>query len=105
MSAVYRSSQYAASICPPCPTCGKKMGQISATPNSEGVMYDFLCSTDGDRLSWQPGHPDKPSVKSREIVDAASNMIGRCKTEAELDAEVRAEALLKKAQSKFYSLE
>ena len=103
MSAV--SSQYAASICPPCPTCGKKMGQISASPNSEGVIYDFLCSTDGDRLSWQPGHPDKPSVKSREMIDAAPNKIERRKTKAELDAEAIAEALLKKAQSKFYSLE
>ena len=43
--------------------------------------------------------------KSRELVDAAPNMIGRQKTKAELDAEARAEALLKKAQSKFYSLE
>lgn len=43
--------------------------------------------------------------KSRERVDAAPNMIGREKTKAELEAEVRAEALLKKAQSKFYSLE
>ena len=105
MSAVYSSSQYAASICPSCPTCGKKMGQISASPNSKGVIYDFLCSTDGDRLTWQPGHPDKPSLKSREMVDAAPNMIGRHKTKAELDAEAIAEALQKKAQSKFYSLE
>ena len=43
--------------------------------------------------------------KSRKRIDAAPNMIGRQKTKAELDAEVRAEALLKKAQSKFYSLE
>lgn len=43
--------------------------------------------------------------KSRERVDAAPNMIGRHKTKAELDDEARAEALLKKAQSKFYSLE
>ena len=43
--------------------------------------------------------------KSRERVDAAPNMIGRHKSKAELDAEARAEALLKKAQSKFYSLE
>ena len=47
--------------------------------------------------------------KSRERADAALNMIGRQKTKAELDAEAeaaaRAEALLKKAQSKFYSLE
>ena len=43
--------------------------------------------------------------KSRERVDAAPTMIGRQKPEAELDAEAKAEALLKKAQSKFYSLE
>jgi ribosome assembly protein YihI (activator of Der GTPase) len=43
--------------------------------------------------------------KSRERVDAARNMIRRQKTKDELDAEARAEALLKKAQSKFYSLE
>lgn len=45
--------------------------------------------------------------KSHERVDAALNIVGRHKTEAELDAEAqtRAEALLKKAQSKFYSLE
>jgi hypothetical protein len=38
-------------------------------------------------------------------IDAAPNMIGRQKTKAELGAEAKAEALLKKAQSKFYSLE
>ena len=47
--------------------------------------------------------------KSRERADAALNMIELQKTKAELDAEAeaaaRAEALLKKAQSKFYSLE
>ena len=43
--------------------------------------------------------------KSRKRVDAAPNMIGQHKSKAELDAEARAEALLKKAQSKFYSLE
>ena len=43
--------------------------------------------------------------KSRERVDASPKMIGRHKSKAELDDEARAEALLKKAQSKFYSLE
>ncbi len=43
--------------------------------------------------------------KSRERVEAAPSMIGPRKTKAELEAEARAEALLKKAQSKFYSLE
>ena len=45
------------------------------------------------------------AAKSRKWVDAAPNMIGQHKSKAELDAEARAEALLKKAQSKFYSLE
>ena len=45
--------------------------------------------------------------KSRKRAHAALNMIGLQKTKAELDADAaaRAEALLKKAQSKFYSLE
>jgi hypothetical protein len=43
--------------------------------------------------------------KSGERVDAAPNMIGRHKSKVDLDAEARAEALLKKGQSKFYSLE
>jgi hypothetical protein len=47
--------------------------------------------------------------KAREQACAAPNMIGWQKTKADLDAEAdavaRAEALLKKAQSKFYSLE
>ena len=43
--------------------------------------------------------------KSRERVDATPSVIGCHKSKAELDAEVTAEALLKKAQSKFYSLE
>ena len=43
--------------------------------------------------------------KSRERDDATLRAIGYQKTKAELDAEVTAEALLKKAQSKFYSLE
>jgi hypothetical protein len=46
--------------------------------------------------------------QSRVRVDGA-NMIGRHKSKVELDAEaeaaIRAEALLKKAQSQFYSLE
>ena len=45
------------------------------------------------------------SDKSREQVDAAPNTIGRHQTKTELEAEAKAEALLKKAQSKFYSLE
>lgn len=38
----------------PCPTCGKDMKPIGHTPTCESVIYDFLCSDDGDRLSWRP---------------------------------------------------
>ena len=38
----------------PCPTCGKEMRPIGHTPTCETVIYDFLCSDDGDRLSWRP---------------------------------------------------
>jgi hypothetical protein len=40
-------------ICPTCPTCGKEMRLIGHSPACESVTYDFLCSTDGDRLSWR----------------------------------------------------
>ena len=43
--------------------------------------------------------------KSRERVGAPLNVVLRHKTKAELGAEAKAEARLKKAQSKFYSLE
>ena len=42
-------------ISPPCPACGKEMRLTGVTPTSEGQMiYEYLCSNDGDRLSWQP---------------------------------------------------
>ena len=53
----------------------------------------------------RPPPPNAGEDESRDGVDAATKKIGRHKTKAELDAEARAEALLKKAQSKFYSLE
>ena len=37
----------------PCPTCGKDMKQTGYSPMCETVIYEFLCSDDGDRLSWQ----------------------------------------------------
>jgi hypothetical protein len=43
-------------ISPPCPTCGKEMMLTSVTPTCESVIYGYLCSDDGDRLSWQPRH-------------------------------------------------
>ena len=40
----------------PCPTCGKEMTLTGITPTSESVIYEYLCSNDGDRLSWRPNH-------------------------------------------------
>ena len=57
MTATHLAPEYTAITSPLCPTCGKKMEQTSATPTSDGVIYAFFCSNDGDRLSWQPGHP------------------------------------------------
>jgi hypothetical protein len=34
----------------PCPSCGKGMRQTGYSPLCEIVIYDFLCSDDGDRL-------------------------------------------------------
>ena len=59
MRETHLAPQYVMRTSPLCPTCGKKMEQISATPTSEGVTYDFLCSNDGDLLSWRPGHLNK----------------------------------------------
>ena len=67
MTEVHLSSNYVVLVSPLCPTCGKKMEQTSATPTSHGVIYDFLCSSDGDRLSWQRGHPNNsPIVRDEE---------------------------------------
>ena len=41
-------------IFPPCPTCGKEMKLTGHAPTCESVIYDFLCTDDGDRLSWRP---------------------------------------------------
>jgi hypothetical protein len=43
-----------APLSPPCPTCGKEMRLTGHPPTCEGVIYDFLCSDDGDLLSWRP---------------------------------------------------
>jgi hypothetical protein len=40
---------------PVCPTCAMTMRLISMAPNCHGVVYGYLCSNDGGRLSWQPG--------------------------------------------------
>ena len=41
-------------IFPHCPTCGKEMRLTGHAPTCESVIYDFLCTDDGDRLSWRP---------------------------------------------------
>jgi hypothetical protein len=37
-----------------CPTCGKEMTPAGVTPTCDGTIYEYLCSNDGDRLTWQP---------------------------------------------------
>ena len=37
---------------PSCPSCGKEMRQTGYTPTSQSVSYDFICSEDGDCVSW-----------------------------------------------------
>jgi tRNA(Ile2) C34 agmatinyltransferase TiaS len=44
---------------PSCPTCGKAMTLTGIAPNCESTVYDYLCSKDGDRLSWRPHHQVK----------------------------------------------
>jgi len=56
------SSKNAPLISPPCPSCGKEMTLTGVTPTSECVIYEYLCSNDGDRLSWQPHHQKRRSV-------------------------------------------
>jgi hypothetical protein len=51
------SSKTVPPISPPCPTCGKKLELIGITPTCEFTIYEYECSNDGDRLSWQPHHP------------------------------------------------
>jgi len=51
------SSKNIPPTCPVCPTCGKEMTLTGVAPTSEGVIYEYVCSKDGDRLSWQPHHP------------------------------------------------
>jgi hypothetical protein len=41
-------------VLPPCPSCTKEMRLTGVTPTSESPIYEFVCSDDGDRLSWQP---------------------------------------------------
>jgi predicted RNA-binding Zn-ribbon protein involved in translation (DUF1610 family) len=48
------SSQTVPPISPICPTCGKEVRLTGVVPTCEGAIYEYLCSNDGDRLSWRP---------------------------------------------------
>jgi len=56
------SSKNVPLTCPLCPTCGKEMTLTGVTPTCESVIYEYVCSNDGDRLSWQPHHPKSTHV-------------------------------------------
>jgi len=43
-------------IFPPCPTSNKEMRLTAITPTCESPIYEYICSDDGDRLSWHPRH-------------------------------------------------
>jgi len=62
MPAAVLSSKYVTPTSPLCPTCGKEMRHTSVTPTCNNTIYDYVCSDDGDRISWQPGHPNKSSM-------------------------------------------
>ena len=48
------SSKTVPPIFPRCPTCTKEMTLTAITPTCESPIYEYMCSDDGDRLSWQP---------------------------------------------------
>jgi hypothetical protein len=54
MASTAVSSKIVPSLLPPCPSCNKEMRLTGVTPTSESPIYEFMCSDDGDRLSWQP---------------------------------------------------
>jgi hypothetical protein len=39
---------------PRCPTCGMIMSLVGYSPTCESMIYDYLCRSEGDRLSWRP---------------------------------------------------
>jgi hypothetical protein len=41
-------------VSPRCPTCGTIMSLTGYSPTCESAIYDYLCRSDGDRLSWRP---------------------------------------------------
>jgi hypothetical protein len=66
------SSENVPSISPQCPTCGKEMTLTGVTPTCESVIYEYLCSNDGDHVSWRrPHHAKKRATQDGEIVSAA----------------------------------
>jgi hypothetical protein len=50
------SSKTVTPIPPPCPTCGKEMKLTGIVPSSKATTYEYLCESEGDRLTWQPLH-------------------------------------------------
>ena len=54
MPAASISSKTVPPISPSCPTCTKPMRLISMTPFCDGVVYGYVCSNDGDHVSWRP---------------------------------------------------
>ena len=55
----------------PCPTCGKEMKLTGHAPTCESVIYDFLCSEDGDRLSWRSRR-----IAASQVTTVADGHIG-----------------------------
>jgi hypothetical protein len=53
MAAADLSSKNVPPISLPCPTCAKTMRLTSVAPTCESVVYGYVCSDDGDRLSWR----------------------------------------------------
>lgn len=50
------SSKTEQPISPTCPRCGKEMRLTGVVPTCEDTTYEYVCSNDGDRLSWRPHH-------------------------------------------------
>ena len=50
---------------PLCPTCAMTMRLISYSPIAGSVVYDYLCNSDGDFLSWRPTSLDSATGRRR----------------------------------------
>lgn len=55
-----------------CPTCGKEMKLTGHAPTCESMIYDFLCSDDGDRLSWLHRNGDRAMSASDQQQPSAN---------------------------------